>query len=131
MRGRSITSALTWRLIALVAPVIACVSAAHAGEPVALSPPAKTAVPSGPLGDSIRYGQSLVTNTRALVTPFVGNGLNCTNCHLDAGRVAYAAPFAGLWGVFPEYRASRQRGVAYRTHQRLLRAIDEWQAAAG
>jgi thiosulfate dehydrogenase len=82
-------------------------NAAHAAEPVPLSPPAATALPTGPLGDSVRYGQSLVTNTRALAARFVGNGLNCTNCHLDAGRVAYAAPFAGLWGVFPEYRARR------------------------
>ena len=94
-------------LIPLIASFIACVSVAHAAEPVPLSPPATTALPAGPLGDSIRYGQSLVTNTRALAAGFVGNGLTCTNCHLDAGRVAYAAPFAGLWGVFPEYRARR------------------------
>jgi len=107
MRVCSMTSALVPRSIPLIASFIACAGVANAVEPVLLSPPAKTAVPTGPLGDSVRYGQSLVTNTRALAAAFIGNGLTCANCHLDAGRVAYAAPFAGLWGVFPEYRARR------------------------
>jgi thiosulfate dehydrogenase len=107
MRVRSMTSALVRRSIPLIASFIACTSVANAAEPVPLSPPAQTALPDGPLGDSVRYGQSLVTNTRALAAGFVGNGLTCANCHLAAGRVAYAAPLAGLWGVFPEYRARR------------------------
>jgi len=80
---------------------------AHAMETVPLTPPSNADMPKGPLGDAIRIGQSVVTNTRAVAAPFVGNGLTCANCHLDAGRVAYAAPLAGLWGVFPEYRARR------------------------
>ena len=106
-RVRSVSSAVARRLIPLIASCIAFAGVARAAEPVPLSPPAKTALPTGPLGDSVRYGQSLVTNTRALAAGFVGNGLTCANCHLDAGRVAYAAPLAGLWGVFPEYRTRR------------------------
>ena len=98
---------LAQRVTQLVAIFIACAGMANAAEPVPLSPPPKTALPTGPLGDAIRYGQSLVTNTRTVASAFVGNGLNCSNCHLDAGRVAYAAPLAGLTGVFPEYRARR------------------------
>ena len=81
--------------------------AALAVESVPLAPPPNSALPQGPLGDAIRYGESLVTNTRALAGGYVGNGFVCSNCHLDAGRVAYAAPLAGLWGVFPEYRSRR------------------------
>ena len=91
---------------AALAFMLACV-AAHAADAVPLDPPADSAIPNGPLGDAIRYGQSLVTNTRVLARDYVGNGLTCANCHLDAGRVAYSAPLAGLWGVFPEYRARR------------------------
>src|SRR5206468_8081987 len=86
-------------LIASIACWLACV-AAHAIEPVPLTPPPNSALPTGPLGDAIRYGQSLTTNTRALASGYVGNGLVCSNCHLDAGRVAYAAPLAGLWASF-------------------------------
>jgi len=107
MGARPIPSGrVSWR-IPVIASFIACASAAHAADRVPLSPPAPTALPTGPLGDSVRYGQTLVTNTRVLAAGFVGNGLNCANCHLDGGRAAYAAPFVGLWGVFPEYRARR------------------------
>src|SRR5262249_481664 len=43
--------------------------------------------------------------TQIYAKGYVGNGLNCSSCHLDAGRRAYAAPWVGLWGVFPEYRS--------------------------
>ena len=85
-----------------------CVAgSAHAIEAVPLKPPSNAEIPNGPLGDAIRYGQTLVTNTRTLEGGFVGNGLTCANCHLEAGRVACAAKLAGLWGVFPQYRARR------------------------
>ena len=96
----------------------ACVLSAHAALPyengprpaVPLSPPVASAMPGGPLGDAIRYGQRIVTDTQATVGVYVGNGLNCASCHIDGGRTAYAAPFAGLTGLFPEYR-SRRGGV--------------------
>jgi thiosulfate dehydrogenase len=78
-----------------------------ATSPVPLSPPSTSSIPAGPLGDAIRYGQRIVTDTQATVKPFVGNALNCSNCHLGAGRTAQAAPFVGLTGLFPEYRARR------------------------
>src|SRR5258705_8310678 len=107
MRARpNLSERVRW-WTSLIASFAACASVAHAAGPAPLSPPATTALPTGPLGDSVRYGQSLITNTRALAGGFVGNGLNCTNCHLDGGRAAYAAPLAGLWGVFPEFRARR------------------------
>ena len=77
--------------------------------PVPLAPPAIDTIPSGPLGASIRLGLSIVGDTQAHARAYVGNGLNCVSCHLDGGRVAYAAPLAGLTGIFPEYRARRGR----------------------
>ncbi|HEY3177602.1 MAG TPA: c-type cytochrome [Casimicrobiaceae bacterium] len=113
-------------LNALIASFIVYASVAHAVEPVPLSPPAATAIPTGPLGESVRYGQSLVTSTRSLAPAFVGNGLTCTNCHLDGGRVAYAAPFAGLSGVFPEYRARRGgvESLAERINDCFMRSMN-------
>jgi thiosulfate dehydrogenase len=67
------------------------------------SPPAKNAIPNGPMGDSIRYGYKVLTETQTYLKNNVGNGLNCTNCHLDGGRTKNSSPFVGLWGVFPEY----------------------------
>lgn len=61
--------------------------------------------PSGPVGDAIRQGHKILTETRVMLPGNVGNGLNCTSCHLDGGTKPHAAPWAGLWGVFPAYSA--------------------------
>ena len=63
----------------------------------------------GPLGDAIRLGHRLATDTKTLVPDHVGNGLVCTSCHLDSGRRPHAAPWVGIWGVFPEYRSRSAR----------------------
>ena len=68
-------------------------------------PPLDASIPSGPKGTAIQEGKKLLLDTRRLLPKNVGNGLNCTNCHLDAGTAANASPWVGIWGVFPEYRA--------------------------
>ena len=67
--------------------------------------PDVSTIPKGPLGEAILKGKDLLSNTRKLLPKNVGNGLNCTNCHLKDGTVPYASPWVGLWGVFPEYRS--------------------------
>lgn len=99
---------LAWALGALLAAG-ASLGMDTSARMVPLSPPAASAVPDGPLGEAIRYGQRIVADTRATAGAYVGNALNCTNCHLDGGRTAYAAPLAGLTGLFPEYRSRRGR----------------------
>ena len=78
---------------------------ALAGGPVPFKVPADSTIPSGPEGDAIKLGKALVIDTRKLLPKHVGNALNCSNCHLGAGTTPGAAPFVGLWGVFPEYRS--------------------------
>jgi thiosulfate dehydrogenase len=69
------------------------------------SVPADSSIPPGPLGDAIKLGREVVINTQFVAKSYVGNGLNCTSCHLNGGTVAGASPFTGLSGVFPEYSA--------------------------
>ena len=76
----------------------------HAAEPAPFKVPAESTIPSGPEGEAIKLGKALITDTRKLLPNNVGNGLNCTNCHIGAGTTASASPYVGLWGVFPEYR---------------------------
>jgi thiosulfate dehydrogenase len=71
----------------------------------AFAPPDDSTIPSGPMGDAIRYGQQVLTQTQIYAKPHVGNGLNCTSCHLNGGKTAFASPWVGIWGVFPEYRS--------------------------
>ena len=72
---------------------------------VPLRAPDETTIPAGRLGTAIRYGKQVLTDTQTYAKPYVGNRLNCTSCHLDAGRKAYSSPWVGLWGMFPEYRS--------------------------
>ena len=79
-----------------------------AAEP-AFTPPPESAIPAGPLGDEIRLGRAIFTDTPRHARAYVGNGLNCSNCHLDAGRLANSAPLWGAWGVYPQYRKKNGR----------------------
>jgi thiosulfate dehydrogenase len=84
---------------------ITVLGVAHATGPVPFKVPADSTIPSGPEGDAIKLGRTLITDTRKTLPNNVGNGLNCSNCHLDGGTRENAGPFVGLWGVFPEYRS--------------------------
>jgi thiosulfate dehydrogenase len=73
--------------------------------PIEFSPPSPETIPGSQLGEQIRLGYEIVVNTQEYARPYVGNRLNCTNCHLDGGLNPNAASFVGLAAVYPEYRA--------------------------
>lgn len=62
-------------------------------------------LPDGPVGAAIAHGRRILSNAPKYAAAYSGNALTCTNCHLDGGRTPAAAPWVGIWGVFPEYRA--------------------------
>jgi thiosulfate dehydrogenase len=61
--------------------------------------------PDGPVGQAIALGRRILAHTPEYAPAYAGNALNCTSCHLDGGRTPWAAPWVGIWGVFPEYRS--------------------------
>lgn len=77
--------------------------------PAEVRAPAPAPIPDGPVGAAIRRGQEIVTRTAETLPDHVGNGLHCTSCHLEGGTKPGAAPWVGLPGVFPEYRARSGR----------------------
>src|SRR4051812_28263307 len=96
------------RLVALLSaaalfpgPLRALAADAAPRPRVPFEAPADTAIPAGLAGDEIRYGLSLATATRTLLPRNDPSGLNCSSCHLNAGRTAYAAPWVGLESAFP------------------------------
>jgi len=95
------------RLLSLAAAAIMVFRAptGAAQDRVPLRAPDERTIPGGPVGSAIRYGKKVMTETQTYAKAYVGNGLNCSSCHLDAGRTAYASPWVGLWGMFPEYRS--------------------------
>ena len=76
---------------------------------IEFAPPSPETIPGSQLGEQIRLGYQIVVNTQKYARPYVGNRLNCTNCHLDGGLNPNAASFVGLAAVYPEYRARNAR----------------------
>ena len=66
--------------------------------------PPDSAIPPGPFGDMIKRGQAIFTDPSAHAGAFVGNSLKCSNCHLDAGRLANAAPLGPAYLMYPAFR---------------------------
>ncbi|PWB36121.1 cytochrome C [Pseudomonas sp. SDI] len=53
--------------------------------------------------DQVVRGMRLHLQTKELLPDNVGNALNCTSCHLNAGTVADGSPFVGVSAFFPGY----------------------------
>jgi len=92
-------------VLAFVAMAACAPFVSHAEKTVPLVVPDEASIPTGPVGDAVRRGKQLLTDTHKQLPKNVGNGLNCTNCHLNGGTTAYASPWVGLSGAFPEYRS--------------------------
>lgn len=71
-------------------------------------------------------GMRLHLETRALLPQNVGNALNCTSCHLNAGTVAGGSPFVGVSAFFPGYasRAGRIITLEDRINGCFLRSMN-------
>jgi thiosulfate dehydrogenase len=87
--------------------------AQDASGPAIWTVPEVGALPDDANGKLVRRGRDVITATYAHVGPevpnparrFAGNNLACSNCHLHAGTVKFAAPLFGLYGAFPAYSA--------------------------
>lgn len=57
----------------------------------------------------IQYGKELITNTSRYLGPkgtvaHMSNGMNCQNCHLDAGTKPWGNNYSAVASTFPKYR---------------------------
>lgn len=82
---------------------------------VPLAVPADATILTGPEGDAIRLGRQLMNDTRNQLPHNVGNGLTCSNCHIDGGTQANAGPFVGLTALFPMYNARDGQVISLQT----------------
>lgn len=56
-----------------------------------------------PNDEQLVRGMRLNAETRKLLPDNVGNDLNCSSCHLNAGTVADGSPYVGVSAFFPSY----------------------------
>lgn len=90
------------------------------------APPSPETIPGDQRGEQIRLGYKIVVNTQEYGKRYVGNALNCTNCHLDAGLNPNAATFVGISILYPQYRerAGRQMTLADRINECFERSMN-------
>lgn len=83
------------------------------------APPSPETIPGDLRGEQIRLGYMMVVDTQGYGKRYVGNALNCTNCHLDAGLNPNAASFVGISLLYPRYheRTGRQVSLADRINE--------------
>jgi thiosulfate dehydrogenase len=98
------------------------------GSPVdaLFAPPSPETIPGDLRGEQIRLGYEMIVNTQVYGKRYVGNGLTCTNCHLDGGLNPNAASFVGISTLYPQYRerAGRQMTLADRINECFERSLN-------
>ncbi len=71
--------------------------------------PDTASLPMDDSGNLIRYGRELIANTGYYFGPGGkinrhANGMNCQNCHLEAGTKLYANSFSAVASNYPKFR---------------------------
>ena len=66
-------------------------------------------LPNTEEGKLIAYGRDLVSNTASYLGPKgsamqITNGMNCKNCHLDAGTKVLGNNYSGVASTYPKFR---------------------------
>ncbi|MFI5193114.1 MAG: c-type cytochrome [Chitinophagales bacterium] len=68
-------------------------------------------IPHNAFGDQVRYGMNLMLNTAYYIGPegvsgkYLGNKMNCTNCHQNAGTKPFSFALLESHANYPQYRA--------------------------
>jgi thiosulfate dehydrogenase len=128
-------------IILMVALLSSLIKPQHA-EPIIMSandayredeawiPPSENDIPFNEEGDLIRYGKELIVHTANYLGPkgikaSLTNGMNCQNCHLDAGGRAGANPFSSVSSTYPKYRdrSGRVESIEFRVNDCMQRSL--------
>ena len=69
-----------------------------------------SSVDAEPNAESIKYGKELIANTAEFLGPngkvkAISNGMNCQNCHLQAGTVPLGNNYSAVASTYPKMRA--------------------------
>ena len=94
-------------------------------------PPDTNDLPKTEAANLIRYGRALITNTAAYLGPkgsvaHISNGMNCQNCHLEAGTRLYGSNFALVASSYPKYRdrSGRIESIEFRINECMERSMN-------
>jgi thiosulfate dehydrogenase len=95
------------------------------------SAPALTEIPLDESGKAILYGRDLIANTAKYLGPHgsvarVSNGMNCQNCHLDAGTRLYGNNYSAVASTYPKFRerSGRTENIYKRVNDCFERSLN-------
>ncbi len=82
-------------------------------------------------GEEIRYGRELIVNTAVYLGPkgkvmHMSNGMNCQNCHLDAGTKVFGNNYSAVASTYPKFRArsGAQESIEKRVNDCFERSLN-------
>jgi len=88
-------------------------SSSGSGKTATFVPPPDSAIPDNDFGKMVRLGENIFRDTQRYAAQYVGNTLNCQNCHLDGGRMADSSPLWAAFGEYPAYRSKNKHVNSY------------------
>lgn len=111
-------------VLTMVSAILAVTVRRTAAAQAKTAPKLEAKIPAGVSGDEIRLGERIFEQTPRYAAKYVGNQVNCADCHLEGGRAPYSAPMVGLTHIFPTYnqRAGRVITLAERIQQCFVRS---------
>jgi len=93
--------------------------------------PEEQEIPYDSKGDLIRYGKELVINTSKYLGPKgvdsqITNGMNCQNCHINAGTKNFGIPLSAVASTFPKWldRSEKIQSIESRVNDCLQRSLN-------
>src|SRR5882724_5313172 len=93
--------------------------------------PDSSMIPQSEEGALIRYGRALIINTSEYLGPngkvrHQSNGMNCQNCHLEAGTKPWGNDYGGVFSTYPKFRERRgaMETVLQRVNDCLQRSLN-------
>ena len=93
--------------------------------------PDTATIPHDEKGNLVRYGRELIANTAFYFGPkgtlgHNSSGMNCQNCHLDAGTRPFAYNYSGVSTMYPKFmkRSGKVSSVARRINDCFERSLN-------
>jgi thiosulfate dehydrogenase len=88
-------------------------------------------VPSGEEGELILYGKELMVNTSLYLGPkgkiaSLINGMDCQNCHIEAGAKPFGNCFSAVASTYPKYRerSGKVETIEFRVNDCMERSLN-------
>lgn len=103
------------------------ISATAAHESITWQAPDVSQLPFTKEGSLIRYGRDLIANTSFYLGPkgkiaMITNGMNCQNCHLDAGTRLWGNNYSAVFSTYPRFR--ERSGTVENIYKRVNDCIE-------